>query len=161
MGSTAVFIEPLTGINSCNYWVGDLNSDIMNDRKAQLKNILGSLSPIDAEELKKVVREAPPHKLSEFSDDLLSESREFTIQTPNKSFPYLTVSRDLELDKDQEPIYSFRFVSNYFMSGDRDIFHGSFGVDEVLDALNEMSSPRIPKGKPKKEEISSQIPFEL
>jgi hypothetical protein len=81
-----------------------------------------------------------------------------TMETSNKEHPYLFVYRDLELDKDINPIYSFRFVSKDLSPETNEVYLGSFGSQEVLEVLEALNSLKKASPKTKKAEMDG---FEL
>jgi hypothetical protein len=62
------------------------------------------------------------------------------------------------LDKDINPIYSFRFVSKDLSPETNEVYLGSFGSQEVLEVLEALNSLKKASPKTKKAEMDG---FEL
>lgn len=105
-------------------------------RIKELENILGLVREVDTKGLKKFIKSPPPNPKDVVGLDSSQNEEPIFIETLNKSFPYVCVYRDLELDKENNPIYSFRFVSRGITPETKEIYLGSFGAQEVLEALS-------------------------
>jgi hypothetical protein len=60
------------------------------------------------------------------------------VQTTNKSLPQLKVIRNLELDKDQNPCYSFKLIGLGVFENTKELDLGSFGQEELLTGLDSL-----------------------
>ena len=119
----------------------------MNGRLKELKKALEHIGNIDSEDLAKLVSTPPPNDPVELQEEKSNSQKPFALETKNKNYSYLLIYRDLELDKDINPIYSFRFVNKGTNPETKEVYLGSFGAEEVLETLANLN--RVERAKPK------------
>jgi len=122
----------------------------MDGRLKELKKALEHIGNIDSEDLAKLVSAPPPNDPIGLQKEKSNSHKPFALETKNKDYTYLLIYRDLELDKDINPIYSFRFLYKGTNPETKEVYLGSFGSEEVLEAL--ISLKRIEGAKPKTKE---------
>jgi len=119
----------------------------MDGRLKELNKALKHIGNIDCQDLGKLVSSPPPSNPVGLQEEKSSSQRPFTLEAKNKDYPHLLIYRDLELDKDINPIYSFRFVYKGTNPETKEVYLGSFGSEEVLETLANLN--RIERVKPK------------
>ena len=122
----------------------------MDGRLKELKKALEHIGNIDSEDLAKLVSAPPPNDPVGLQEEKSNSHKPFSLEAQNKDYPYLLIYRDLELDKEINPIYSFRFVYKGTNPETKEVYLGSFGSEEVLETLANLERVENPtEGKPK------------
>jgi hypothetical protein len=120
------------------------------DRIRQVQQVLIS---IGVERLNNIVKfvNLNPNDIEPSADEGL-QVESILVETNNKSIPYVEINRELELDKDGAPSFSFSLTNHSVYPDNTHTYKGGFGKEEILDAINglkklgnELSSKRANK----------------
>ena len=123
----------------------------------EIKWVLENVSSYDLEGLNNFLKQKAPHP-AEIDDSIQEEER--MVSTPNKSFPYIKVSRWLEATKDGDPSYFFNFSMESYDPNVDSIDLGTFNQEEILENLVSLQRNPTEKEKLKNPKINPQKDFE-
>ena len=104
------------------------------DRIHQVQQVLMSIGVERLNNIVKFVNLSPNDIEPDADEGLQVES--ILIETNNKSTPYVEISRELELDKDGTPSFSFGITDHGIYPDNTHNYKGGFGKEEILDAID-------------------------
>jgi hypothetical protein len=114
----------------------------IHNRTSQINQALLSVVLPELKNLKKFLNSANPQDIS--------EERNLILTSLNKSVPYVEIKEIIEEDKDKNPSSSYYIVGHGAFPDTELVHYGTFGKDEILEAIYSLEkeiSPNPKKGK--------------
>jgi len=110
--------------------------DSIHNRSTQIERTLLPINKEDLKGLKKFILKGESGHKNDFPPNKPSS---ITLETINKSCPYVEITRDYELDKDGNPSQSFGVLLHGIYPKPSETYIGTFGKDEILQAIDALN----------------------
>jgi len=108
-----------------------------SERTQIITHAISTVSANSRSKLELLVSKEPPERDAAERDVSEHCDKSIMLETINKSAPYLEIKRNLELDKDGNPCFSFSLISHSFHKDNKETYIGTFGQQEMLESLEQ------------------------
>jgi hypothetical protein len=118
------------------------NSFVSQGRLEQITGALNCVSNSTLRNLEDLVENAKVN--AQISTDGFENLNEESIylDSINKSFPYVEIKKNVELDSNNEPCISYSIIMQGVYESTKDTYIGTFGKEEMLKAIQSLTQSK-------------------